>query len=166
MSKYEYLKKYQAPHDHIIETWHENSFIPVNLESIKKVEDNINIKFSEDLKEFWIEVGGGNLTTPIEPEIGYDCFYSNNLLFPGEIASILTKCSESGLITPEGMEFLKEGDIPFFEIADHVSYLVMRPNSDHPNAVYTTRGQIIEDSLETFIWKLYHVSPTYYLDKL
>jgi hypothetical protein len=45
-------------------------------------------------------------------------------------------------------------------------YLVMRPNSEHPNAVYRTNGSIIEDSLETFIWKLYHVFPTYYLDKL
>ena len=166
MSKYDYLKKYQAPHDHVVETWRENSFIPVKGESIKSIEVNLNLQFPSALKEFWTEVGGGNLTTPQDPPVGYECCHSNNFLFPKEIEAIFTHGSESRLITPEGMEFLQEGDIPFFEIADHVSYLVMRPTSEHPNAIYTTRGQILEDSLETFIWKLYHVSPTYYLDKL
>lgn len=84
---------------------------------------------------------------------------------PEDIVSILTEGIDTGLITQQGLEFLNEGDMPIFEVADFTSYLVMRPNSEHPNAVYTTLGQIIEDSLETFIWKLYHVSPTYYLNQ-
>ncbi len=165
MSKYGYLKKYQAPHDHVIETWRENSFISVNLESIQKVETNLNFQFPQALKEFWIDVGGGNLTTPLDPPTDYDCVYSNTFLFPNEIALILTQGSDSGLIIPEVLEYMDESEIPFFEICDHSSFLYIRPNSDKPNAVYELGGDIVEDSLETFIWKLYHVSPTYYLNQ-
>jgi hypothetical protein len=166
MSKYSYLKKYQAPHDHVIETWRENSFITASNTSILAVEKNLNILFPSDLKDFWLEIGGGNLTAPKEVSEDYECYYANNFLFPDEIALILTEGAESGLITEEVLEYIDEEELPFFEICDHSSFLYIRPNSDKPNAVYGLGGDIVEDSIETFIWKLYHVSPTYYLDKL
>ncbi len=166
MSKYEYLKKYQAPHDHVIETWHENSFIQASRDSILAVEENLEVVFPIELKEFWLEIGGGNLTTPANASAEYESYYINNFLFPEEIQQIIVYCATSGLITEEVLEYMEEDEIPFFEICDHSSFLYIRPNSDKPNAVYGLGGDIVEDSIETFIWKLYHVSPTYYLDKL
>jgi len=34
-------------------------------------------------------------------------------------------------------EFLKPVDLPFFEIADSSQFMVMRPHSDNPNAVWS-----------------------------
>lgn len=167
MSKYSYLKKYQAPHDHVIETWRENSFIFLDINEIEEAENEVSFTFPIELKELWNEIGGGHLTVSYQgADDNYFCDYSNRILFPRDIAAILTEGAESGLITEEVLEYIDEEEIPFFEICDHSSFLYIRPNSDIPNAVYGLGGDIVEDSIETFIWKLYHVSPTYYLDKL
>jgi antitoxin YxxD len=163
MSKYEYLKPYVNPVD---TEAGENSFYSVSKEKISESGKTLNRVFPESLKTFWREIGYGFFGAT-SPEIGLTQIdYSNRLLPPEDIVSILTEGVESGLITDQGFEFLNDGDMPIFEIADFTSYLVMKPNSDYPDAVYRTNGKMIEDSLETFIWKLYHVSPTYYLDKL
>jgi hypothetical protein len=160
MSKYDYLKKYMNPER---TNSYLNSFHLVDKESILLAENTLNLQFPTTLKEFWEEIGCGFFRSTV-PQLGLkDNTYSNRLVHPYDIVSILTEGVDSELITEQGMEFLKEGDIPFFEISDFTSYLVMKPNSEHPNAIYDIDGSIIEDSLETFIWKLYHVSPTYYL---
>lgn len=162
MNKYEYLKRYLNPRDTKVG---ENAFYTVTSKQILDAEMMQGISFPESLTEFWREIGYGFFGASI-PEKGIvQIDYSNRLIHPEDIVSILTEGVDSGLITEQGWEFLTEGDIPFFEVADFTRYFVMRPNSDYPNAVYRTNGKMIEDSLETFIWKLYHVSPTYYLDK-
>jgi hypothetical protein len=163
MSNYDYLKKY------IIPRWTSqdgNTFSQVNIVEILDAEKRLNTQFPEELKQFWIEIGTGFFEAT-SPEIGmHQNEYPNRLLPPDEIALILTEGAESGLITEEVLEYIDEEELPFFEICDHSSFLYIRPNSDKPNAVYGLGGDIVEDSIETFIWKLYHVSPTYYLDKL
>lgn len=162
MSKYEYLKKYI---NLLNKKTDANSFYKIKADEIEKSQKRIDDKFPEELKTFWLEIGYGFFRST-HSKIGITQIdYPNRLLPPEDIVSILTEGIDSGLITQQGLEFLNEGDMPIFEVADFTSYLVMRPNSEHPNAVYTTLGQIIEDSLETFIWKLYHVSPTYYLNQ-
>ncbi|MDP3641460.1 MAG: hypothetical protein Q8R43_03410 [Alphaproteobacteria bacterium] len=162
MGKYDCLKKYVNVSNRKADT---NSFYLINVDEIEESKKRIEVNFSEELKEFWLEIGYGFFRST-SSEVGITQIdYSNRLLPPDDIVSILTEGADSGIITEQGLKFLKEGEIPIFEIADFTSYLIMKPNSDHPNAVYTTRGQIIEESLEQFIWKLYHVSPTYYLDK-
>jgi len=166
MVKYDYLKKYLGPHNHIIETWRENSFLFLEEGEIENAEQTMGIKFPEELKDFWQEIGGGHITVSKKGATkDYACYYANRILFPREIASILTQGIGSEIITEEGLEYLKEGDIPFFEIADHMSYFTMKPSSDNPNAVYDIDGKMIEPSLEQFVWNLYHVSPIYYLNK-
>lgn len=163
MSKYEYLKKYRNPKD---TKAGENSFYSVSAEKILTAEKALQKEFPKSLKVFWKDIGYGFFGASCK-ELGITQIdYSNRLLTPGNIVSILQEGEDSGLITEQGLEFLKGGDIPIFEVEGFTSYLVMKPNSDKPNAVYDIDGSIIEDSLETFIWKLYHVSPTYYLAKL
>lgn len=160
MEKYGYLKKYINPKE---TTSYLNSFYPVKNASINLAEEKLNIIFPFELKKFWNEIGYGFFRST-SPEIGIsDNNYSNRLVHPQDIVSILTEGIECGTITEQGLEFLNEGDIPFFEVEGFTSYLVMKPNTEHPDAVYDIDGRIIEDSLGKFIWKLYHVSPTYYL---
>jgi hypothetical protein len=163
MSKYDYLKKYVNPKDTNAGV---NAFYKVAQEDVLKSEEELGIIFPQELKEFWKEVGYGFFGASIPEKSIVQIDYSNRLAHPEDIVSIITKGEDSGLITEQGLEFLNEGDIPFFEVADFTRYFVMRPKSDRPDAVYRTNGKMVEDSLETFIWKLYHVSPTYYLDKI
>lgn len=163
MSKYDYLKEYIIPRG---TSKVGNTFYTITSSEVSEAEEKIGCKFSHKLVYFWLNVGAGFFEST-SAEIGItQKYYSNRLLPPEDIVSILTEGEEGGLITEQGMEFLKEGDLPFFEVEGFTSYLVMKPNSEHPDAVYDIDGSIVEGSLETFIWKLYHVSPTYYLDNL
>jgi hypothetical protein len=58
-------------------------------------------------------------------------------------------------------ELLEPGDLPFFEIGDSSSFLLMKLNSDNPNAVWDYDLTIC-DSFEEFIWRLYYESPSFY----
>ena len=60
------------------------------------------------------------------------------------------------------MELLQPGDLPFFEIADSSSFMVMKLRSDNPNAVWSDCGVKIEDSFEKFIWRLFYEDPGFY----
>ena len=77
------------------------------------------------------------------------------------VADIMINGPESGLIIDSFYELLEPGDLPFFEIADSSSFLLMKPFSDNPNAVWDYDLKI-EDSFEKFIWRLYYESPSFY----
>ena len=162
MGKYDYLKKYVNIAD---SKANENSFYTVQPEEILEAEEKLTFNFPKSLKEFWLEIGYGFFRASIPEKNIQHAVWSNRLVHPLDIASIMLEGEDSGLITSEGIEMLQEGHMPFFEVGDSTSYLVMRPESDTPNAVYWY-DTLIEDSLETFIWKLYHESPIYYLNKV
>ena len=78
------------------------------------------------------------------------------------VADIMINGPESGLIIDSFYELLEPGDLPFFEIGDSSSFMVMKPHSDNPNAVWYMGVEKIEDSFEKFIWRLYYEDPSYY----
>jgi hypothetical protein len=163
MGKYDYLKQYinnsTAPAPR-------NSFTRVALQDIKNAEERLGFEFPKSLKEFWLEIGSGVINKAIN---GKDAFYHANYIFrPDEIADIMLLREESDYILPEAAEYIgkgyiKDNDIIFFEIADMSSFLVMKPSSDKPNAVYDEIGTLIEEYFEKFIWRLYYESPDYYI---
>lgn len=163
-NKYTYLEKYKNFNNRNVKIWKENTFIPVTLEHINVQEEYLGFKFPNALKEFWISIGYGHLTTPFNKKSSYECLFDNKILSPRDIAEILLLKEESGLILPEYAEYLEPGEMPFFEIADSSNFLIMKPLSDNPNAVYSFGGRKIEDSFERFIYRLYYESPTYYLN--
>jgi hypothetical protein len=67
-------------------------------------------------------------------------------------------------MSSEAYEDLQVGDLPVFEIGDSSSFMIMKPLSENPNAVWYMGMEKIEDSFERFIWKLYHIGPSYYAD--
>ena len=163
MEKYQYLKKYiNGEVNYLI-----NRFSTVLPEEISKAEKKIGFNFPDSLKDFWLKIGSGRLDNSIN---GINAFDYNNIIFgPGEIADIILLKEESDYILPEVVEYFDEGyigerDIIFIDIADMSSFLVMKPYSDKPNAVYDMIGNIVEESFERFIWRLYYESPTFYLN--
>lgn len=162
MEKYDYLKKFinnsNAPAPR-------NSFTRISLQDVKDAEDRLGFEFPKSLKEFLLEIGCGVLSKSINGN-AFLC-YSNCLLHPKQIADIILLKEESGYVLPTVFdnEFFAEGDIPFFEICDMQFFLVMKPNSDKPDAIYDIDkpGVVIEEHFERFIWRLYHESPDYYL---
>ena len=158
-NKYGYLKKYINNK----EKWPSNIFQEIRLESINEYEKKLGLQFPRQLKDFWQEIGCGFLVASDEA-IGLSTFdHDNRILPPEDIESIILLKEGSDLILPEYAEYLEDGDMPFFSIADSSSFLVMKPKSDNPNAVYDMAGNKIEDSFERFIHRLYYESPTYYL---
>ncbi|MBM3469090.1 MAG: SMI1/KNR4 family protein [Alphaproteobacteria bacterium] len=159
--KYEYLQKFvNSSKDTSLEA--KNIFYPVCEEDINQTEMLLKIEFPSQLKEFYREIGYGFLIIPKNPPKDYKFYNTNRINPPSVIKDILIYGSESGLISRDVYEDLQPGDLPFFEIGDSSSFLIMKLKSDNPNAVWC-RGDIkIEDSFERFIWRLYYEDPAYY----
>lgn len=160
--KYEYLKKYMLNYNEESNP-KRNNFYKIKQSEIETYEKLIKSKFPESLKEFWLEIGYGNLTTPAVHDDDYECSADNIILPPEIVADILINKEESDYILPHGFELLNDGDIPFFEVGDSTSFLVMRPSSNYPDGVWYF-DTLVEKSFEKFIWRLYYESPTFYLD--
>ena len=137
-----------------------NAFYPIYENEIQENEKRLGFRFPSELRNFFLEIGCGFL--PIKHGEKEHCGYSNRILSPMSIADILLEGVDSGQLHPE-TEFL-EGEMPFFEIGEMASFLIMYPQSDKPNAVYNMLGQIIEESFSKFIWRLYYESPIFYLE--
>ena len=161
MGKYEYLKKYI---NNTTDLAPRNIFTSVDLQDIKNAQKRLGFEFPESLKEFWLEIGTGVINKSINGKV----YYVNYIFSPEQIADIMLLREESDYILPEAVEYIEKGyikddDIIFFEVGDMSSFLVMKPSSDKPDAVYDEIGALIEEHFEKFIWRLYYESPDYYL---
>ena len=165
MSKnYEYLRRYIG-HNDLKGTY----FLPVSEDKIKSAEEKMGKKFPDQLRSFYKEIGTGILSCGEKyPEMLADSV--DNCILPPHIVvdymqGILQHPEENDYYMAESSyEDLEPGDLPFFEIGDSCRYLIMKLNSDNPNAVWSVSGIKIEDSFEKFIWRLYYESPWFYDD--
>lgn len=158
--KYGYLKKYINSK----KGGYHNNFYKLDISSIKKVENKLHIIFPSQLVDFYKEIGYGFLTMPHEAPDNYVFSCTNRINSPRMIEDMLINGESSGLIDEMTLELLEPGDIPFFEIGDSSSFLIMKTKSENPNAVWSDCGVKIEDSFEKFIWNLYYEDPAYYGD--
>lgn len=165
MAEYEYLKKY-SNQDKMRYEYHETYFDTSSLKDIEREEKRVGFEFPSELKEFWLKIGYGSIRVGKNTPKDYRCVHHNSILRPDQIADILLSDPDSPdcPVIPEFYDYLTEGDMPFFEIGDSVSFLYMRPKLDNPNAVYDSLGNVVSKSLEEFIDRLYHESPTFYCE--
>jgi hypothetical protein len=157
---YDYLKKY-------ILNEHEgsrlpNNFWPVSQEEIDDFEQKIGIAIPSELKIFYQEIGYGFLTHTNKHDAIYDFCDTNRIIPPPDLADIILNGASSGLIMDFAFEDLSPGDFPIFEIGDSTRFMIMKPLSDNPNAVWFQGWEKIEDSFERFIYNLYYDDPAYY----
>ena len=160
LKMFEYLKKYI----NIKNPSFSNSFYPIDEKKIEEQEKRLGIQFPSQLKQFWKEIGCGFLRYPKKIPNDYESWGGNRIASPTNTVDMVLLGQESGSILHDIWEELEQGDLPFFEIIDACRFLVVKTNSDNPNAVYTNTGIKIEDSLEKFIWRLYHENPYFYED--
>lgn len=143
----------------------DNSFYPIDQNEIEKAQIELDIIFPLQLQEFYLEIGYGFFRRAHNSPKDYIFYDTNRLNAPSQIVEMLKDGFASGMISEDVLENLEPGDIPFFEIGDSSSFMIMKTMSDNPNAVWSDTGIKIEDSLEQFIWNLYYIAPNYYLDK-
>jgi hypothetical protein len=186
---YEYLKKFLPPHPKF-EGTNRNWFCPIKSEEIVGVEEIMGLHFPSELREFYNQIGYGMLRSPHKIEEEYEFYNNNEILPPAEVAKfyqlvtahhqkdenertslkVLLNLSkfyttyEDHTISIDGLESLQPGDLPFFEIGDSFRFLITKPHSNNPNAVWAPSNIKIEDSIEKFIWRLYYESPSFYDD--
>jgi hypothetical protein len=148
-----------------------NVFFPISEKDIEKAEHLLGFPFPSQLRQFYKTIGAGALDTPYNSSQEYEAPSLTNYILPPFVVANFTK----GILTWEGQhthwmaedvyEDLEPGDLPFFEIGDSSRFLVMKPHSENPNAVWTDGIPLkIEDSFERFIWRLYYESPWFYDD--
>jgi antitoxin YxxD len=160
---YDFLKRYVGFND-LKGTY----FLPVKQEEIENAEKLLGKKFPSELQKFYQEIGTGILSCGEKyPEMYTDVY--NDVLPPHAAVNFALGITEwegqQNFIARDIVEEdLNPGDLPFFEIVDSCRFLIMKLNSDNPNAVWTISGIKIEDSFERFIWRLYYESPSFYDD--
>jgi len=159
--KYNYLNKYVDLSDHIV-IGKDNNFESLTEEEIKTEEQRLGFRFPEQLRQFYLEIGYGNLTTPENPYKDYMLHSENEILKPSVIADIILLGHDSGYISQDVLDVMAPGDLPFFHIRDSCLFLFLKVNSSNPNAVYNEWGNLIEENFDRFIWRLYYESPTFY----
>ncbi|WP_010299842.1 SMI1/KNR4 family protein [Candidatus Odyssella thessalonicensis] len=166
---YEYLKKYnwQNYGKSIVRIGRDNIFYDCSLEEIQRAEEQLGRNFPSELRSFYLSIGYGHLTTK-SGEQEDAIFPNSNEILPPHIAvdymqGIIEHPEEDPYyMSPDTYEDLEPGDLPFFEIGDGSSFMVMKLNSKNPNAVWSDCGVKIEDSFERFIWRLYYEDPSFY----
>ncbi|HBN22460.1 MAG TPA: hypothetical protein DD412_04410 [Holosporales bacterium] len=138
-----------------------NRFHQLSLKEIENVEKRLGYKLPPQLRFFYDNVGYGFFRNNHDLSVT-DNTFANRLLDPESAADIKLLGYDSGQILPS-VKFA-EDELPIFEIADGGNFFVMKPQSDNPNAVYEFEGgELVEESLERFIWRLYYESPLYYM---
>lgn len=174
-NKYEYLKKFLPPHPEFDGT-NRNWFYPVEKDEIEEANKKLGFDLPTELVQFYREVGYGSLYAPHDAPEGYTAYKANYIIPPSILVGLYKPLeggnredeyepveSEGYYMSGSTYKDLEPGDLPFFEICDGSSFLVMRPHSGSPNAVWTDLGDKVEDSFEKFIWRLYYESPEYHL---
>ncbi len=171
---FNYLNKYQPNlyDDQEFVPWPSNIFYKITHKEISEAETRLGFKFPSELRQFYQEIGAGRLVAPKNPPEGYDFNSSNEILPPWVVANfvegkIMWNEEDNLGMMESSYEDLQPGDIPVFEISDSSSFMIMKPLSDNPNAVWLDVCDIkIEDSFAAFIHNLYFIDPGYYGEKI
>ncbi|THF59461.1 SMI1/KNR4 family protein [Pseudothauera rhizosphaerae] len=149
---YEFMRHLKRdPESNKIIGLHENFFLPVGLSEINEAENSLNIAFPAELRQFYMEVGWGQLQTG---NSGAVADY-NYIASPREIVAIIDGASE--WLMPYSQ--IEAQTLPFLQ-RDVDLFLCLHPNSDNPNAVYwmwgekMSNGGRICDSLVGFFRRL------------
>lgn len=164
---YEYLKKYDSQFYGGRISWPNNVFYKVTDSEILEAEELLGYRFPDQLRGFYQAIGTGRLVCSNHRPDEYDFGGTNEILHPMVVARFTKGIYEwegqDRWISEDVYEMLNPNDMPFFEIGDSSGFMILKPFSDTPNAVYLDSGDIlIEESFEKFIWKLYYDDPGYY----
>ena len=151
MANFDYLRRYVSRESPPTRNW----FMPVSEDEIRAAEQRMGMSFPDALRQFYLEVGSGFLrATEGEKRVTANV---NRILDPAEAAALRLGEVE-GSAPLEGFE---EGDVPVFEVGDQL-FLVMRPSTAKPDAVYWMYGEQVAPTFEDFVRRMYFEDPDYF----
>lgn len=106
------------------------AFWSVSADQLTQFETKTGVTLPPELRRFYEQVGHGRIQLGRNGE--WAEFDLNIIVEPERLTSLFLRTDPSFEVDAELVE---EGDLPFFDMGIH-SYLVMRPNSDDPDAIY------------------------------
>ena len=144
---FEFLVKYQGRADG------PRRFYPVDPSDIEAAEQQLGSRFPDELRNLYLEVGYGWLASEKSDSA------RNLFVHPLDVVDLLSGSSEFAPV-----EGFLAGDLPFFD-AGGGRFLVIRPESSLPSAVFRDSGEIepVAETLEGFCRALDR-NPVFYLD--
>lgn len=148
-----------------------NMFMEVSESEITESEAKLGFRFPEGLRQFYLEIGSGQLRCPASDPDGPEMANPNLLLDPSDVAGLYLKDGETLPLFPIEedqlskdevvelqFEVADDGELPFFDMGDMI-YLVTRPHSDDPEAVYLAHdGNQVAKDMYDLMEKL-HANP-------
>ena len=106
------------------------AFWTVDTDQLRLFESKTGIKLPPELRSFYKQVGHGRIQLSRTGE--WAEFDLNIIVDPVRLASLFMRTDPSFEVDAELVE---DGDLPFFDMGSH-SYLVMRPGTNNPDAIY------------------------------
>ena len=107
-----------------------NGFWEVSPEAVQSFENQANVKLPPLLRKFYEEVGHGSIQQSRTGE--WAEFDLNIFVDLSRLLDLYLRRDPSFEVDPEIVE---QGDLAFFDMGSH-SYLVVRPLSSKPDAIY------------------------------
>ncbi len=153
MGSFDYLRRYVSSESPPTRNW----FTPVTEDEIRAAERRMGTSFPAALRQFYLEVGSGFLrANDGEKKVTTNV---NRILDPTEAAALRLGEAEVPA-PPEGFE---DGTLPIFEVGDQL-FLVIKPTTTKPDAVYWMYGEEVAPTFEDFVRRLYFEDPDYFRD--
>lgn len=112
------------------------AFWRVNADQLDDFEAQTGVELPIELREFYHRVGHGRIQLSRTGD--WAEFDLNIIVEPERLASLILHRDPSHMVDAAIYE---TGDLPFFDIGSH-SFLVMRPSSAEPNAIYWPYGDV------------------------
>ena len=154
---YKKLKRYQLPRSDFGHA-RVNSFWQVSETELSEVEAEMKIKIPSELRDFYLNVGYGNLV--VDKTGRWSDVYRNRIVEPSRLPKLWNKTDLDFNID---IDLVADDELAFFDTGNQC-FNVVRPLSDNPNAVYNPGDKVpITESLNQFFLRLYE-NTTFYLD--
>ncbi|WP_409995877.1 SMI1/KNR4 family protein [Halomonas sp. DP4Y7-2] len=107
-----------------------NEFWRVHEAQLREAENRMGINIPSDLREFYTTVGHGHLVRSRHGVLQSD--YFNSIV---DVEYLTRLWCRDDVCFQYDSEIFDERELPFFDMGSY-SYLVLRPRSENPNAVY------------------------------
>lgn len=176
MGKFDAFKRYvvdpgSSSRDEPIEL-NRNVFFGVSEDDLRENEEKLGFRFPEGLRQFYLEIGHGQLVCPASDPDGDPVADMNTILEPDVIAAMYLNDPDSMPYDADDEETrqwlldrftntTEEGELPFFEIGEGY-FLVTRPQSDAPEAIYHSGDEEpVARNMAEFMERL-HADPLFY----
>jgi len=136
----------------------QNEFYAVSEAEVKQLEGDLGFSLPAQLRNFYINVGSGFLNVDALGQHQND--YPNNII---DLDRMRLFWRREEVSFEYDHEIVAPDELVFFDMGSYM-YLVVRPFSDQPNAVYYPRDQKpVAADFNDFVFKLYQ-NTTFYLD--